>query len=179
MSGPPHRATVRDRVTEIFRAGMPQVEGRVFRARTWSLQEGDFPALLVYGWQEELKRLGGTSAQSRFQASWILGVEVRVRDRSRDAEEVEAELEELTGLARDLVLTNAGLVIGPARVIERVEGVKTTLGIDTRSSELALGRGLLAFEFIWPETFNVEQPDSGCCVGPDVALRPVLAPSAP
>ncbi|WP_338662626.1 hypothetical protein VQH23_21055 [Pararoseomonas sp. SCSIO 73927] len=179
MSTAVHRAVVRDRVTEILREGATLVEGRVYRARTWPVQEREQSLLLVYGWQEELKRLGGTSAQSRFQASFILGVEARVRDRSRDEEEVEAELEALTGQVRDLVLTSADLQMGPGRLIERVEGVKTTLGIDTKSSELALGRGLVAFELIWPETFDVIQPDPACCDGFGLALRPVPAPSAP
>ncbi|MFH5923843.1 hypothetical protein [Roseomonas xinghualingensis] len=180
MSTPAHRAAVRDKVAEILRAGMPQVDGRVFRARTWPLQEKDYPALLVYGWEEELKRTGGNAARTFFEARFILAVEARVQDRSRDAEEVEAELEELTGAVRDLVLTSPELLLAPGRMVERFDGVKTTLGIDTKSSEVAVGRGLIAFEIVWPETFEVPAPATDCgCDDTSLALRPVPAPPAP
>ncbi|SHJ69048.1 hypothetical protein SAMN02745194_03132 [Roseomonas rosea] len=175
-----HRAAIRDKVTEILRAGVAEAAGRVFRARTWPLQGGDYPGYLVYGWEEELKRSGGTAQQTYFEARFLLAVEARVSDESTDAEDVEAQLERLTGAARDLVLTSPELTGGDTRMIERFDAVKTTLGIDTRNSELALGRGLVVFEVVWPEVFETARPEPDCgCEESSLAFRPVPASPAP
>ncbi|MGG5811468.1 hypothetical protein [Falsiroseomonas sp. CW058] len=157
-----HRAAVRDKVADILTARVPAVAGRVHRARTWSLPDSELPALLVYGWQETRKRTGGTAYRSFYAVSFVLAVEVRLDARSRDGAALEDELEAITGTVTDAVLTAAELLLPPDRLIERVDEVKTTLGIDTKSSEVAIGSALVAFEMAWTEATEVPGPAVDC-----------------
>lgn len=168
----PHRVLVRDKVAEILAASVPPVEGRVFRARTLPLSPTDLPALLVYGWQEEMKRTGGTAMRSFYAVSFILAVELRLDPRrASDGEAAEIEIEAIAGLVTHAVTTAAALLLPPERLIERIDGIKTTLGIDGRGGEVALGAALIAFDLAWTETFEVPEPPIDCGDA-TLALRP-------
>jgi hypothetical protein len=171
-----HRAAVRHKVAEILAEAVPQVDGRVFRARTWTMAEAELPALLVYGWQEEKKRSGGRAHRSFYDVTFTLAVEIRVADRSRDGEEMEQELEAIAGAVEDAVLTAAELLL-PPRMIEAVSEVKTTFGIDTKTSEVAVGAALVAFSLTWTETSDVPSPAVECQAGDtSLRLKPVPPP---
>lgn len=169
---PQHRVAVRDKVAEILAAALPDIP--VHRARSWAVGEAEMPALFVYGWQEVRKRTGGTSYRSFYTVTLTLAVEIRLDMRSRDGVALEAELEAVTGTVTDAVLEAGALLLPPDRLIERVEEVKTTLGIDTKSSELALGAALVAFDMAWTEVSEVPSPEVDC--GADstsIRFRPV------
>ncbi|NKE43576.1 hypothetical protein HB662_02225 [Roseomonas frigidaquae] len=169
-----HRVAVRDAVAGILASRVPAVQGRIFRARTWPLSEAELPALLVYGWQEEKKRTGGTAFRSFYAVSFILAVEVRLNALSRAGTVLEAELEQLSGAVTAAVLQAAELLLPPDRKIERVDGVKTTLGIDSRSSEVAIGSALIAFDLGWTEVFEVPSPAVDCDAdATSIAFRPI------
>lgn len=167
-----HRACVRTAVANLLAERVPALKRRVLRARTWPLSEDHMPAALVYGWQEEKKRTGGTAHRSFYSVSFILAVELRLDTRSRAGLELEAELEELAGAVTQTVLTAGELLLQPDRKIERIDGVKTTLGIDTRSSEVALGSALVAFDMAWTEVFETPQPPVEC-EETSLAFRPI------
>ncbi|WP_439597990.1 hypothetical protein [Falsiroseomonas sp.] len=167
-----HRALVRTTVANLLAERVPALRKRVFRARTWPLSEEHLPAALVYGWQEEKKRTGGTPHRSFYDVSFILAVELRLDTRSRASLELEAELEEMAGAVSQAVLTAGELLLPPDRRIERIDGVKTTLGIDTRSSEVALGSALIAFDMAWTEVFETPHPTVDC-EDSSLAFRPI------
>ncbi|MBU8547240.1 MULTISPECIES: hypothetical protein [Roseomonadaceae] len=167
-----HRCAVRTTVATLLAERVPALRNRVFRARTWPLSEDHLPAALVYGWQEEKKRTGGTSHRSFYTVSFILAVELRLDARSRACMELEAELEELAGAITQVVMTAAELLLPPDRRIERIDGVKTTLGIDTKSSEVALGSALIAFDMAWTEVFETPHPPTDC-EETSLAFRPI------
>ncbi|MGX9963163.1 hypothetical protein ACVFYP_07555 [Roseomonas sp. F4] len=167
-----HRVAVRDAVAVLLAERVPALRKRVYRARTWPLSEDELPAALVYGWQEEKKRTGGTSYRSFYAVSFILAVELRLDARSRDAVALEAELEELTGAVTEAVLAAGELLLPPNRKIERIDGAKTTLGIDTKSSEVALGSALVAFDMAWTEVFDTPCPPIDC-EDASLAFRPI------
>ena len=159
---PTRRAKVRDAVVALLKAGVPAVKKRVYSARTWPVQVRDMPGLLVYGWQEEKKRTSISAVETSFDVNLILVVEIVLSDRSRDSEESERDLDELTGIVTDLVM-GADILRGvPNGLIEHIDGVKTTLGVDTRSSELALGRAHVAFDMKWSEVFEAPLPAVDC-----------------
>jgi hypothetical protein len=167
-----HRVAVRDTVATLLAERVPALRRRVFRARTWPLSEDELPAALVYGWQEEKKRTGGASIKSFYAVSFILAVELRLDARSRDAVALEAELETLTGAVTEAVMSAAELLLPPARKVERIDGAKTTLGIDTKSSEVALGSALVAFDMAWTEVFETPHPPIDC-EETSLAFRPI------
>lgn len=148
------RAKIRDEVTALLRSGMTGVK-KVLRARTWPLQEEDLPAVLVYGWQENKQAIGASTASMVYRVNLILAVEIHVMDRARDGEEVEAELEDLTVQVYEIVMKARPLLSQKYGLIERIEEVKTTLGINTKDSDLALGRALVAFDLKFPETYTI------------------------
>lgn len=151
------RARIRDEVTDLLRGGMLGIHGvkKVLRARTWPLQEEDLPAILVYGWQEKKEAIGASTSGMAYRVNLILAVEIRVLDRSRDGEEVEVELENLTGQVCEIVMKARSLLLPRDGLIERIDEVKTTLGINTADSDLALGRALVAFDMKFTEVYEI------------------------
>jgi hypothetical protein len=166
-----HRAVIAAAVTAMLRESIPEVSGRVFHARTWPLQETDHPALLVYGWQEEKTAISLSTWSAQYAVRLVLAVEVRVLDRSRDGNseglgerqqnEVEAELEALSNAVCETVMKSRRM-LGAGGLVERIEGVKTTLGINTRDSEMALGRALIAFDLRFTEQYDLTDPVIEC-----------------
>lgn len=174
----PHSTVVCDAVALVLAGLVTAVAGRVYRARTWPTQEDEQPALLVYGWQEELKRTGGDSTQSQYEVAYTLAVVIRVNAASADGEAAEADLQEIAGTVREAVLTCASLFLAPGRLIESIEGVKTTLGIDTRTGEVAVGQAQVAFSMKWTEVFAVPSPPVDC-TGFDTFVRLKAVPASP
>ncbi|EHL97709.1 hypothetical protein HMPREF9946_03992 [Acetobacteraceae bacterium AT-5844] len=154
------RLRVRDVVSEILTRRLPELGGRVYRAREWPLQEGQTPALLVYGYQEEKTGPAVHGGETSYGISWILSVQVRVEGRSRDTPVVEQELEQLCQ-AVSLALLTAPELLGEGGLIERIDSVKTTLNIDARTGETALGQALVAFDMRWTETYRLPA-EIGC-----------------
>lgn len=164
---PSARARIRHTVVELLKARVPAVRGRVFRGRTWPLQVREMPGLLVYAWQEDKKSPPAPStARASYDVELTLAVEIRVAEASRaeeQAEAVEDELEELAGMVTDVVM-QAPELIGLQGPIERIEGVRTTFGINGRDAEQTLGRALLAFDLRFKEQYrllSLRPPASG------------------
>jgi hypothetical protein len=171
------RRKVVDQVTDLLKALVPQTAGRVFRARTWNLQDDQHPALLVYGWDEEKKAASLNTSGVQYGVNLILAVEVRVLDRSRDGEEVEAELDALADRVTEAILKSPELLAPRAGLIERIESVKTSFGINTKDSEVALGRALVAFDMKFTEQYDLREPPF--CVDPEIAFHIIPDPSVP
>lgn len=167
------RAKVRDEVVSLLKLGLPLVEGRVYPARTWRLQEYELPALLVYGWQEEKKRTSIATGGTSYDVNLILVVEMVTEDRSRDAAEAEALLDELTGDITEIVMSAPSLrALGG--LVEHVDGVKTVLQVEGRESELTIARAHVAFDFKWTEVFVLPMQ---VCADPLVTLRLASPPA--
>ncbi|MFC7611756.1 hypothetical protein [Teichococcus aestuarii] len=53
---PSARARIRHAVVELLKARVPAVRRRVYRGRSWPLQERELPALLVYAGRRTRRR---------------------------------------------------------------------------------------------------------------------------
>jgi hypothetical protein len=157
---------------------VPQVAGRVYRARDWPLQEHQVPALLVYGYEEEKTGPTISGDRSAYEVSCIMAVQVKTEAASRATEAVEQELESLCQTACTALLTARALLAdGPEGCIERIASVKTTLNIDARTGEKALGQALIAFDLRWHEFYALPLPDVDCDE-PSLTFRLIPDPSA-
>ena len=162
---PSARARIRHTVVELLKARVPAVRRRVFRGRTWPVQVREMPGLLVYAWQEDKKGSPGAgTARTTYEVELTLAVEIRVAEASRaeeQAEAVEDELEELAGAVTEAVM-QAPELLGRDGLIERIDGVRTTFGIDGRDAEQTLGRALVAFELRFREQYPLPPPPVVC-----------------
>jgi hypothetical protein len=154
------RLGVRDLVADILAQRVPDLSGRIYRAREWPLQEHQTPAALVYGYQEEKTGPDVHGGEIRYEVSCIMSVQVMTQAASRHTEIVERELELLCQRICTALLT-APALLGEAGAIERIASVKTTLNIDARTGEKALGQALVAFDLRWSETYTLP-PDVDC-----------------
>ncbi|WP_419900693.1 hypothetical protein [Roseomonas sp. USHLN139] len=171
-----HRQLVRDQVVDLLKLGIPSLKGRVWAGRTWPLQERETFGILVYGWEETKEaRAGASTLDAAYAVHCVMAVEIVCLEPSRQGVTVEDEMEFLAGEVCDLVM-KSHLLLGADGSLERIGSVKTTLGIDTRTSEKAIGRALLAFGMHWSEAYDLPAPnaDSPC---EDVQLA--FAPATP
>lgn len=170
-----HRAVVRDLVVALLKAGIPAVNGRVWPARSWPLQERESDSLLVYAWDETKESQDGSSTvDTRYKVDLTLAVEIDVVSIGRDVVGVERQLELLAGEVCEVVM-KAPALLGAGGALERITGVKTAFGIDARTSEKAIGRGLVAFGMRWSEVYDLPLPAIDC-EDPDLAFQIVPAP---
>ncbi|MFC7611702.1 hypothetical protein [Teichococcus aestuarii] len=162
---PSARARIRHAVVELLKARVPAVRRRVYRGRSWPLQERELPALLVYARQEDKKAPAGAgTAVTSYAVELTLAVEIRVAEASRageQAEAVEDELEALAGAVTDAVM-QAPELLGRTGLIERIEGVRTTFGVHGRDAEQTLGRALVAFDLRFSERYRLLPPPIVC-----------------
>lgn len=162
---PSARARIRHTVVELLKDRVPAAQRRVFRGRTWPVQVREIPALLVYAWQEDKKAPAGAgTAVTSYAVELTLAVEIRVAEASRageQAEAVEDELEALAGAVTDAVM-QAPELLGRTGLIERIEGVRTTFGINGRDAEQMLGRALVAFDLRFSERYRLPPPPIVC-----------------
>lgn len=168
------RAGVRDIVAAVLERRMPELGGRVFRARDWPVQESEATAVLVYGYDEE--KTGADLQSETFSVACTMAVQVKLDAASRRTQEVEAELERCCQAVCLAVLTAPELLDPQTGRIERIAGVKTTLNIDARSGERALGQAMIAFDMRWHETYL--RPPPVVCEQPALFFRFTPDPSA-
>lgn len=165
------RSVTRDLVVDLLKAGVPAVNHRVWRARSWPVQEWEMPALLVYAWDESKSgpevRVAG---ERRYRVALSLAVELAVLDRGRDVEACEREMEDLAGEICEVILKHPALV-GPEGRLDAIAGVRTTMGVDARTGEKAIGRSLIVFDVRFDE-FYASPPEIECDDAA-IALMPV------
>jgi hypothetical protein len=154
------RLGVRDLVADVLTRRLPELRGRIYRAREWPLQEHEVPALLVYGYQEDKTGPEVHGGAVHYDVSCILSVQAMTQAASRHTEAVERELE-LLCQAICLAILTAPELLGAEGAIERIASVKTTLNIDAKTGEKALGQALVAFDLRWHETYRLP-PDVEC-----------------
>jgi hypothetical protein len=154
------RLGVRDLVADVLTRRLPELRGRTYRAREWPLQEHEVPALLVYGYQEEKTGPQVHGGEVQYEVSCILSVQAMMQAASRHTEEVERELEQLCQ-AICLAILTAPELLGAEGAIERIDSVKTTLNIDAKTGEKALGQAVVAFDLCWHEAYQL--PDEIAC----------------
>jgi len=148
------RLGVRDIVARVLEQRLPELQGRVYRAREWPLHEHQVPALLVYGYQETKSGPEVHGGDVVYAVSCIMSVQAMTEAASRHTEAVERELEQLCQ-AICLAILTAPELLGAAGAIERIDSVKTTLNIDAKTGEKALGQAVVAFELCWSETYQL------------------------
>jgi hypothetical protein len=154
------RAGVRDIVAAVLQRRLPELGGRVFRARDWPVQEAEVTAALVYGYEEE-KTLTDQQSET-YAVACTMAVQIKTEAASRRSVEVEAELERFCEAVCIAVMTAPELLDPDTGRIERIASVKTTLNIDARSGERALGQALIAFDMRWHEIYRLPPPVIDC-----------------
>lgn len=164
------REKYRDWVVQRLIAGVPEVQGRVYRSRVWTLTKPDTPALLVYGYDEEKKRANMSGDRAEFATSCTMAIQARVVGVPKFPEAVEARLELLAGrieaaLLRPDQLTRKG------DGAEAIAGVKTTISIEI-AGEVCNGEMMIALELQWKDVFLAPEPDIDC-EDPSLAFQPL------
>jgi hypothetical protein len=163
MSAPTSRAAVADLVSGLIQAAIP--DAQIFRARDWPLQvretKAEAPAILVYAWDETKTRSSEHTFETTYAVSCTLTVDLKVTDRARDATEVEIALENTAGAVCDAVLRSPDM-IGPSGKIERIQAVRTTLGVSLQGTERSIGEGRIAFDLQWSEPYELLPPAVIC-----------------
>lgn len=174
MSGsyPTKRAKVRDQVAALLAAGVPQVAGRVLRARVWPLQPPELPALLVYGYDETKTLRTVTAADQHWDVALTMAVVARAVGHGKQPEQVEARLEELAGAVCDALLPAAEFTLA-ADGVEQIGAVRTTMKVEF-DGERCVGDVLVALDFQWSEVVTVPPPPVDC---EEAALALDVAPS--
>lgn len=158
---PTARSLIRDEVVAILKRGLPGMQERIFRARTWPLQDKEAPALMVYGWEEQKDAAPVSSVTTSYGVSLMMAVQILVSAAGRHAERVEQDLEELAGVVCELVMSSQAL-LGYGGRIERIAGVKTTLGIKPQTGERSNGEGLIIFDMRFSESYTLPPPEVEC-----------------
>lgn len=170
---PGWRSDVRDRVAAALAAGVPQVAGRVHRARVWPIGNGETerPALLVYGYAEEKVRISADMVRQEYAVTCQMVVEVRTAGRTGgrlDAKPQEDALEGILRACEGAVLTNPDIV-GPSGCIEKIEKVTTVQEIAQRGDDVE-AEAKIAFEMNWLEVFHVAPPPEEPCADATFAI---------
>lgn len=156
------RVKVRDLVAAALVAGVPEVQRRVYRGRSWPLQSDEMPALLVYGWDEvKTNTAKAATPEGLFGVALSLAVEIGVLDRSRDGEEVEREMETIAERVVDVVM-EAPALLGQGGAVEWVAAIRTTMGIDATTGDRATGRSLIVFDLRFHEAYAPPPPVIEC-----------------
>jgi hypothetical protein len=171
------RAGVRDLVAEILKQRLPDLKGGVFPARDWPLQEHQVPAVLVYGYEETKTGQGLSGDRSTFEVSCIMAVQVKTEAAGRHTGAVEQELERICQTVCLALLTSRALLDMETGRIERIDSVKTTLNIDAKTGEKALGQALIALDLRWREFYDLPPVDVDC-EEPTLTFRIIPDPSA-
>lgn len=164
------REKFRDWVVERLVAGVPAVEGRVYRSRVWPVQKTDTPSLLVYGYDEEKKRANMDGGRVEFSTSCTMAIMARVVGVAKAPEAVEAELELMAGqIEASLLPPNQLTRKGDGA--EAIAGVRTTMKVEL-AGEVASGELLIALDLQWKDVFLAPEPEIVC-------EEPFLAVSIP
>jgi len=170
------REKFRDWAVQRLIAGVPAVEGRVYRARVWPLQKTDTPALLVYSFDEEKKRSNMDGGRAEFAASCTMAIAARAVGVARAPETVEARLEFLAGqieasLLRPDQLTRRG------DGAEFIAAVRTTMKVEL-AGDVCSGELLIAVDLHWTDVFLAPEPDI-VCEDPFLAMQHIPLPNLP
>ncbi|MFH5924554.1 hypothetical protein [Roseomonas xinghualingensis] len=158
IAGPGWRADVRERVAEILDERVPDVRGRVHRARVWPASTK--PALLVYGYAERKEPVGQGGYQHQFAVTCSMVVKVLTEaPRAIDAEK---QCEALVGQVERAILRAPELFGTAGAVLERCAGVITQLGAEQKERKAEV-EATIEFQLAWSETFTVTEPETSPC----------------
>lgn len=171
------RAAVRDALVSILVAGVPALEGRVYRSRMWPINPAlgpslrETPAALVYASPETKARQHARGSIDKiFRTSCELTVIVRDFPAPGDGPpevRLEAQLEQLAGTVEAVVLTTPEFING---AIEDIGEVRTEIAMDAEGGNLA-GAVVLTFTAEWSEQWSM--PDPAYCEDPTITLAPL------
>jgi hypothetical protein len=159
-SGPGWRADVRNTVAEILRLSIPDLGGRVFRARVLPVGSDAKPALLIYGYAEkkDLLNEGGWQHQFRVTSAMV----VKVLTENADAEAAEAQCEGIAGQVERAILRSAKLFSPEDGKLERCTAVTTQITAEQKD-RFAEAEATIEFQLVWAEVFTMAEPDTSEC----------------
>ena len=165
MTWPTVCAEVRDTVAKVVLAAMAPLGGQVFRARIYPIREGAFPAVLVYGYDEDFTIRTETPNQLQVSNLCLMVVQVKVREATPEA--AEAALEIAVGTIRTAVMQAPELFLAEDEFIqadgssgiERITKVKTTRQIKAEADDI-FGDAHIVFEMQWSERYSVPYPET-------------------
>ena len=172
MTAPTARAAKRQIVGELLARNVLIVQGRVFQARVWPIQQTELPALLVFGWQETKTRRSLDMWTHQFEVLCSIGIEGRVQ--GVDGPTLETNMEILAGQIEAAILT-APELLGLNGTIERIDRVETKLEAH-RDAEALQGSVSMSFDLVWTEVHQVNA--SGGDVTTNVGIVPALLAKA-
>ena len=164
MTWPTVCAEIRDTVAKVVTVAMGPLGGQVFRARIYPVREGAFPAVLVYGYDEDFTV--STETPNQMQVANICLMVVRVQVREATPEAAENALEIAVGTIRTAVMQAPELFLiedeylqaDGSSGIERITKVKTTRQVKAEAEDI-FGEAHIAFEMQWSELYSVPYPD--------------------
>lgn len=155
MTYPTARAAKRDIIGGLLARNVLQVEGRVFQARIWPIQQPELPALLVFGWQETKTRKTLDVWTHQFEVVCSIGIEGRVQ--AANGPDLETNMEILAGEIEEAILT-APELLGLNGTIERIDQVTTKLEAHA-TAEAPQGSVSMSFDLVWTEVHEAVVPD--------------------
>lgn len=183
MSGPGWRADVREKVAAVLAARVPEVEGRVYRARVWPVG-GDFkPALLVYGYAERKERVGNAGGylhQFRVTCSMVVrvlcGGSAGLGVTGDALTALEAQCEAVTQQVERAIL-RAPELWGQDGVLTNCAGVTTQLSADQKERPVEI-EATIEFQLAWDELFQMAEPDTSECETATTTFRDPAIPAS-
>ena len=154
MTAPTARAAKRDQVAAILET-LPELGGRVHRARVWPVVLTDLPAAMVYGWRETKTRKTITADTHQFDVMCTMVIEVRLQ--AGNGEDAEAAAEDLAGAIETALLTAPGL-FGLRGSIDRLDRFETQIRADA-TGETVIAAVSIGTDLCWTEVFQVSPAD--------------------
>jgi hypothetical protein len=88
------RSAVRDAAVQLLGTYVPDVQGRIYRARTWPTQANIYPCLLVYAMQTQDSVISADGMPPDFDVELTLAVHIRVEAASVDGKRPEEAAED-------------------------------------------------------------------------------------
>ena len=143
----------------ILKARVPQVRGRVYRARVWPVQGQDKPALCVYGYDEEKTLTGVGGYQHVFSVRCPMTVLLRCE--GVNAAEQEANLEALAHQIERVILAAPEFWAQDLAAIplEKCARVSTQFTAAQREQTAEVEAAMI-FDLQWSEEYEMADPDT-------------------